>query len=806
MSARATTPSDPPCSEVREKKRDDHDNAGPTDYLPTADKTGAPPPSTSQTSESAGAGETTDDDEDEEVAAEEEAINEEEADDRAQHPEGVTGLLSGILRWRQHHQKPSPGAEAAAQSPLDPLATTVDSRYLPIISGLACPFSVLLEIPGLTEPWYVKTYGYTVIETRPNPVLLDVGLAISLTLGVVANVCLVARFLEFRPKRFTLFAILALTLHDVINIAAVSWFGISKRHADGFNYNDTFWMTVASTVASTVCNVTLIVDLVRTRDFARKGSGLTERQRALMVTAMFLFLYLGLGALFYFYLIPDLRFVDALFFVEVTIFTVGFGDPVPVTPGAKTFTVFYASFGIVAFALTVAVTRETILETFEVTYRARRARLAQKARERKELYLRRLRTEFERRQTHASSSASTGAPAASEQEHATPIRFGLSRYPTSRSEDPKKTTGLRKRIRHWFGRHQTGGGESVGEAGAALTRRPSNLSLTSSNAVEASYRSLKQQVSREEQQEFRTKLGISVFFFIVFWLGGAGVFVASEKWTYGNAVWFAFETFSTIGYGDFIPYTPAGRAFFIPWSIVGVGNMTLLFSILSEGWSSRYKSNLQAGRVRRLLRQRMLFLKQAPKKSMKSEKTDVLARLLDSEGYRSVAEEPVPPEELPKKVADTVRAFHAHARYFMLGRSGDPPPQLRTLLDAVDDLDTQLDPIFAAKASALAESTAGRDTKHYLFMLAYEREFDRVIASAGQLSNVIESAEKELLALKEENDLLQAELRQLRPPVSTMNDSPPTDKETGSANFPRLPSAPRTPTLSFVTPSVFEVV
>ena len=238
MSARATTPPDPkPCSPVQEKKRDDHANAAPSDYLPSADKARAPPPSTSQTSESAGAGETTDDDEDEdeEVAAEEEAINEEEADDRAQHPEGVTGLLSGILRWRQRHQKPSPGSEAVAQSPLDPLATPVDSRYLPIISGLACPFSVLLEIPGLTEPWYVKTYGYTVIDTRPNPVLLDIGLAISLTLGVVANVCLVARFLEFRPKRFTLFAILALTLHDVINIAAVSWFGISKRHADGYN-------------------------------------------------------------------------------------------------------------------------------------------------------------------------------------------------------------------------------------------------------------------------------------------------------------------------------------------------------------------------------------------------------------------------------------------------------------------------------------------------------------------------------------------------------------------------------------------
>lgn len=163
-----------------------------------------------------------------------------------------------------------------------------------------------------------------------------------------------------------------------------------------------------------------------------------------------------------------------------------------------------------------------------------------------------MRTEFERRQTHANSS---GPPAAPEHEHATSSRFGLSRYAAFRNEDPKKTAGLRERIGRWFRRHKTGGGGTVDEGGAALDRRPSNLSLTSSNAVEASYRSLKEQISREESQEFRTKLGISVFFFIIFWLGGAGVFVACEKWTYGNAVWFAFETFSTIGYGDFIPYT-----------------------------------------------------------------------------------------------------------------------------------------------------------------------------------------------------------------------------------------------------------
>lgn len=39
-------------------------------------------------------------------------------------------------------------------------------------------------------------------------------------------------------------------------------------HPDG----DTFWETVASTVASTVCNITLTLDLARTRDFVRKGA------------------------------------------------------------------------------------------------------------------------------------------------------------------------------------------------------------------------------------------------------------------------------------------------------------------------------------------------------------------------------------------------------------------------------------------------------------------------------------------------------------------------------------------------------
>lgn len=86
-------------------------------------------------------------------------------------------------------------------------------RYLPIISGLICPFSVLLDIPGLTERWYVRTDGNMVVESRPNPVILDVGQAVSMALGVAANIGLILRFLERHPYVSTWVAMVSLTLH-----------------------------------------------------------------------------------------------------------------------------------------------------------------------------------------------------------------------------------------------------------------------------------------------------------------------------------------------------------------------------------------------------------------------------------------------------------------------------------------------------------------------------------------------------------------------------------------------------------------
>lgn len=50
---------------------------------------------------------------------------------------------------------------------------------------------------------------------------------------------------------------------------------------------------------------------------------------------------------------------------------------------------------------------------------------------------------------------------------------------------------------------------------------------------------------------------------------------------------------SSVGYGDYAPKTPPGRAFFCIWSLIGAGSLTVLFSVLSEAYSDRFSKSAQ---------------------------------------------------------------------------------------------------------------------------------------------------------------------------------------------------------------------
>jgi potassium channel subfamily K len=233
------------------------------------------------------------------------------------HDPSHPGFWSGTWNFLIGKKLNPDGTEQTGPSDSDPDYIPPKYRWIPILSGLLQPFSILLEIPGLTEHWYVRTINNVPVAYQSNPALLDVGLAISMACAVIANIALISRFLERRVFPATMITIIGLSIHDLINIIAVTIFGVVHRFDDGFTYSEAFWLCVCSTVASMTTNATLIYDLIHTKDFKRSGSGLTAKQRSLVIIVMILLVYIALGSLCFNFLLPVIPFQNCLYYTVV---------------------------------------------------------------------------------------------------------------------------------------------------------------------------------------------------------------------------------------------------------------------------------------------------------------------------------------------------------------------------------------------------------------------------------------------------------------------------------------------------------
>jgi potassium channel subfamily K len=88
-------------------------------------------------------------------------------------------------------------------------------------------------------------------------------------------------------------------------------------------------------------------------------------------------------------------------------------------------------------------------------------------------------------------------------------------------------------------------------------------------------------------------LGVSVMAFGLLWCVGALVFWQCEKhtqnMTYFQGLYFCYVSLLTIGYGDLSPKSNAGKPFFILWSLIAVPTMTILISDLGDTVISSFK-------------------------------------------------------------------------------------------------------------------------------------------------------------------------------------------------------------------------
>ncbi|KAI0036228.1 hypothetical protein K488DRAFT_14494, partial [Vararia minispora EC-137] len=711
-------------------------------------------------------------------------------------------------------------------------------RTAPMISGALCPFAILLQIPGITERWYVRTNGPVVIESRPNSPFLNSVLAISFACAVIANIALLVRFFERRVAAMTVLSVIFLTTHDVINTLVVVIFGVEHRFNDGFTYGEAYWLTTCSTVVSLVTVSTLIWDIVRTPNFKKSGIGLTRKQRSLIIITMIFLSYTALGALMS-SLMMHLTFIDGLYFTIVTNLTIGFGDIVPQTAVERAITCLHAAFGIVILGSAVRLIGEAVIESLEIGYRLRVRDYRRRRRERQKEVREAARWRDACEARLSAKGAPVWIPAGSYGIEGLSVEMSSNGPFTTVSRIPHTPGGSeippQSRTPPWRGMvlnvAALTGAELEDAARAAnvplarfLTRTvqlevenaredghpPGRTSMESSRGtIVSGQRSKRSWLSLprssmwwartyhwltmakgqegneahlgrmyidtvkaleiEEKRSLYLKLGLAWANIAVFWISGAAIFSHVEQWTFATSLYFCFITFATIGYGDVHPLSPLGRSIFVFWALIGVGSMTVLIAVISDAFSSKYRSVMHSKTLDRAIK----HARKQKRGKARSQPVNTNAGTTNSGPHPHWASSippspigpPAPPptladvngqmrqrfEALPPLILEEVHLLRQQMRYFLTANGhahgwseaasetglrhrgeGSVPESLRKLLDEV----TQGGAMTERMKDEIWDDEYARNT---LFVLGFEKSVRKLIdASEAALETLAE--------------------------------------------------------------------
>lgn len=254
--------------------------------------------------------------------------------------------------------------------------------------------------------------------------------------------------------------------------------------------------------------------------FYGKQFTLTLSQRTLMLQTITFLLYLLLGARV-FAKVEGWSYLDSVYWADVTLFTIGFGDFAPKTTLGRSLLIPYVLFGVVSIGLVIDSIRTLILA------RGKR-RFAIRMDEKKRCKV--VRTMIRKR----------------DDEILQPIRNDpkVSRSPS----DTNPTTEFERR-----------------RAEFALMRKIQDQAL-----------------SRGRWMVMATSTGLWLVLWLV---GAAIFEQSEnpyQGWSYFDAFYFCFVAWTTVGYGDLTPKSNAGRSFFVFWSLLALPTITMLISHASD--------------------------------------------------------------------------------------------------------------------------------------------------------------------------------------------------------------------------------
>ena len=361
--------------------------------------------------------------------------------------------------------------------------------------------------------------------------------AVQLAIALIANIFLLlnmarrVRFAVAQPITmvgwyFSSFALIALTATASGPLQA----GISPEK--NMVWSQAFYYAIFSAILYlAVASLMVVTFYGAWTGHYPKDFQLTNSQRTLMLQTIMLLMYLLVGALVFSH-IEDWAYLDAVYWADVTLFTIGFGDFAAETALGRALLFPFALVGVISLGLVIGSIRSLALERgrhrldARMTEKNRRKFLKTLTKKGKDDILQPIRVhgEFQDgvlREGDDRSSIYTGPR---------PNTTGLTEY-----ERREEEFNIMRKIQHH----------------SARTRRW--MAMATSTGT-----------------------------WLALWLIGAYIFQACEHpyqgWDYFDGFYLAFVSLTTIGYGDFTPISNAGRAFFVFWSLLALPTTTILIS------------------------------------------------------------------------------------------------------------------------------------------------------------------------------------------------------------------------------------
>jgi potassium channel subfamily K len=374
--------------------------------------------------------------------------------------------------------------------------------------------------------------------------------AISLFFGAIGNLSILlvsddrAAPLHKYIFRLVLITIIGGFLASFLLIALIIVTATSLRlpSPPGYAYTQAYCYAIMSAVLYFATSSFVIYTayiMLNTPRSRRELSLFAKGHRVKILTTAFM-AYILIGAVI-FSKVEGWSYLDGVFWADVTILTVGFGDFKPETHLGRCLLFPYAIFGIFILFLVIYCLTEVVFERGKSMWELRLRDQERIRRVQRREVQGRARTSGSSINTNEKSIEAIAAPALFEESCVSPKQ-------------------ARKR------------------ADREARRRDFNA--------------MQEIIHQAARRRIFYSIFLWIFAALFLWLVGAVIFQhceeAQQQWTYFNALYFTFVALLAIGYGDDTLHSASGKAFFVLWSLIVVPTLTMLISTGSQAVGTPY--------------------------------------------------------------------------------------------------------------------------------------------------------------------------------------------------------------------------